>query len=72
MAEDGATYRSNLLRLWRENAANAPWRASLESITQESEPRHFPNLESLVTFLLAELDTKPAAPTSSGQADKDG
>jgi len=71
MAEDGATYRSYLLRLWRENVTNAPWRASLESITQESEPRHFPNLESLVTFLLAELDTNLAPPASGGQADQD-
>jgi hypothetical protein len=44
----------------------------LESITQESEPRHFPNLESLVTFLLAELDINPAPPGSGGQVDQDG
>ncbi len=72
MVEDGATYRSYLLRLWRENVADAAWRASLESITQESEPRHFPDLESLVTFLLAELETNPVAPASSSQVDQDG
>ena len=68
MAEGRPTYKSYLLRLWREGATDAPWRASLESITQEDQgPRHFPNLESLVAFLLAELDTERASPASGGQ-----
>jgi hypothetical protein len=53
MAEGGPTYKSYLLRLWRQDAEDAPWRASLESITQqEDRPRHFPDAESLIAFLL--------------------
>jgi hypothetical protein len=69
MTEGRPTYKSYLLRLRREGATDAPWRASLESITQQDQqPRHFPNLESLVAYLLAELDTKQALPASGGQA----
>jgi hypothetical protein len=72
MAEGGPTYRSYLLRLYREAAIDASWRASLESITQDDKPHHFPDLESLVAFLLAELDSKRAPPASGGQADAGG
>ncbi len=58
MTEGGPKYKSYLLRLWREEDVSAPWRASLKSVTQEeAEPRHFPDLESLVDFLFAELGT---------------
>jgi hypothetical protein len=70
MAEGGPTYKSYLLRLWREDAAHAPWRASLESITQEDERRHFPDLESLVTFLLAELGASRPASTAGNARDQ--
>jgi len=52
-------YRSFLLRLWSrpEDGARGTWYASLESpLTQEQ--RHFPDLESLFTFL--RLVTAPA------------
>ena len=72
MAEGGPTYKSYLLRLWREDTASASWRASLESITQESELHHFPDLGSLVAFLLDELGTGRSPPVAQGQADEDG
>jgi hypothetical protein len=73
MAEDGPTYKSFLLRLWQEDTADAPWRASLERITQrEEKPHHFPDVESLITFLLAELNTKQAPPAFGYETDEDG
>lgn len=71
MAEGGPTYKSYLLRLWRKDNASASWRASLESITQEDEPHHFPDLGSLVTFLLNELGNGLTPPGAGGQADED-
>jgi hypothetical protein len=71
MAEGGPTYRSYLLRLWREDSTSASWRASLESVTQEGEPHHFPDLGSLVAFLLDELGTDLAPPGAGGPADDD-
>jgi hypothetical protein len=66
MAEGRPTYKSYLLRLWREDAAHASWRASLESITQGDERRHFPDVDSLVAFLLAELGaSRPASSAGS-------
>ena len=71
MAEGGPTYKSYLLRLWRQDAEDAPWRASLESITQqEDRPRHFPDAESLIAFLLAELESSQSPPATGGLADK--
>ena len=72
MAEGGPTYKSYLLRLWRQDAEDAPWRASLECITQEDRPHHFPDAESLIAFLLAELNTKQAPPASGDQRDERG
>jgi hypothetical protein len=71
MTEVGSTYKSYLLRLWREDSVSASWRASLESVTHEGEPHHFPDLGSLVAFLLDELGTDLAPPGASGQADDD-
>ena len=71
MAEGGPTYKSYLLRLWREDSASASWRASLESITQEAEPHHFPDLGSLVAFLLVELGSGLTPRGAAGQADED-
>lgn len=67
MAEGGATYKSYLLRLWRGDSASAPWRASLKSVTGGGAPRNFPDLESLVAFLLEELENGPA-PSAVGNA----
>ena len=71
MAEGGPTYKSYLLRLWREDSASASWRASLESITQEGEPHHFPDLGGLVAFLLDELGAGLPPPGADGQVDED-
>jgi hypothetical protein len=60
-------YRSFLLRLWSrpEEDKSGTWYASLESpLTQEQ--RHFPDLESLFTFL--RLVTAPAPPTDQTPA----
>jgi hypothetical protein len=57
--------------LWREDNASASWRASLESITREGEPHHFPDLESLVAHLLDDLGTGLASQGADGQADED-
>ncbi len=70
MAEGGPTYKSYLLRLWRQDAEDAPWRASLECITQEDRPRHFPDAESLIAFLLAELETSQSPPATGGLVDE--
>ena len=72
MAEGGPTYKSYLLRLWREDSASASWRASLESITQEAEPHHFPDLGSLVAFLLDEVGPGRSPPVARGQVDENG
>ena len=71
MSEGGPTYKSYLLRLWRDDSASASWRASLESITQKGEPHHFPDLGSLVAFLLDELGTGRLPPVARGQVDED-
>jgi len=46
-----AVYRSYLLRLWRDDAAGAPWRAMLESVTAHGERYHFPSLHCMFAFL---------------------
>ena len=52
------SYRSYLLRLWRESEYGA-WRASLESVTT-GERRGFPNLPSLIAYLQAECQAVAA------------
>ena len=58
-------YRSFLLRLWSrsEDGKSGTWHASLES-PLPPEQRHFPDLESLFTFL--RMVTTPA-PTPDQQ-----
>jgi hypothetical protein len=47
--------QSFLLRLWREQA-DAPLRATLISVTQPAEQRHFATLEALHAFLRTQAD----------------
>jgi hypothetical protein len=54
LSGEGVTYRSYLLRLWREDP-RAAWRASLQS-TASSEVRKFAGVEQLWAFLVAELE----------------
>lgn len=51
---DKSTYRSYLLRLWRDNTL-APWRASLQPPGQ-AESFAFADLESLFAFLRGQAD----------------
>ena len=48
-------YKSYLLRLWRDDAPEAVWRASMQSIADPTEQRHFADLDSLVAFLLTHV-----------------
>lgn len=57
MAEKQTRYKSFLLRLWREGeASDNPWRATLEPISEKREQCHFPDMESLLLYLLAETE----------------
>lgn len=59
MADEKATYRSYLLRLWREETNHGiAWRASLES-AQTGEQLHFASLHELIAFLLAQTAGPP-------------
>ena len=53
MLEIKTTYRSYLLRLWREDANGASWRAMLENIADPGQRCYFKDLESLAAYLLA-------------------
>lgn len=61
MSDNGPTYKSYLLRLFRD-ASDAPWRATLVSITGAGKPRHFADLESLAAYLLAEFEARDPPP----------
>ncbi|MEJ2559722.1 MAG: hypothetical protein P8186_26600 [Anaerolineae bacterium] len=64
MSNNGSTYKSYLLRLFRA-APGAPWRATLKSISGAGEPRHFPDLESLAAYLLAEFEPPEGPPPAA-------
>jgi hypothetical protein len=54
-AQKQSTYRSYLLRLWREGHNRQPlWRASLES-AQSREVYHFASVEALFAFLRQQI-----------------
>ena len=55
-AEAGEDYRSYLLRLWREDGGQQPWRASLESAIT-GERRGFASLDALFRFLRQQTGT---------------
>jgi hypothetical protein len=57
-ASSSVVYQSYLLRMWREDSAQKPWRMMLESITEPGERQHFSDLESLFAFLRARLEPK--------------
>jgi hypothetical protein len=59
MSEIRTTYRSFLLRLWREDQSGAAWRAMLESTTNPGQRRYFKDLESLTAYLLAWVGDDP-------------
>ena len=61
MSNNGSTYKSYLLRLFRA-APGAPWRATLKSISGTGEPRHFADVESLAAYLLAEFEARGPPP----------
>ena len=46
------TYRSYLLRLWREGDHDEAWRATLQSVTVPDERLSFPDLDGLIAYLL--------------------
>lgn len=52
-ADELATYRSYLLRLWREDQASEPWRASLQSAAT-GERQGFANLDTLFDYIRRE------------------
>jgi hypothetical protein len=56
--EGPATYRSYLLRLWRESPEGEPWRASLQSAI--SGERHgFADLDGLFDFIRCQTEATP-------------
>ena len=54
---EGSTYRSYLLRLWRDNP-RAPWQASLQSTATE-QIYYFVDVDQMWAFLKAKLGTDP-------------
>jgi hypothetical protein len=51
-----AVYKSYLLRVWRDVTPGARWRATLECVTVPQERQNFPDVDSLVAFLLATFE----------------
>ena len=49
------TYRSYLLRLWREGQAGEPWRASLQSAATE-ERQGFASLDELFGYIRSQVE----------------
>ena len=56
--EEPLTYRSYLLRLWREGPAGEPWRASLQSAVT-GERLGFASLDDLFGFIRSQIETAP-------------
>ncbi len=52
------TYRSYLLRLWREGQAGEPWRASLQSAVT-GERQGFASLDDLFGFIRSQVEPTP-------------
>ena len=61
MSNNGPTYKSYLLRLFRDTPG-ASWRATLKSISGAGEQHHFADLESLAAYLLAEFEARGTPP----------
>jgi len=60
MPKPGNTYRSYLLRLWRDDQLDSAWRAMLENIADPARRHYFKDVESLVAFLLTQQETPPS------------
>lgn len=52
------TYRSYLLRLWREEQAGEPWRASLQSVAT-GERQGFASLDDLFGYIRSQVKATP-------------
>ena len=67
MSNNGPTYQSYLLRLFRDTPG-ASWRATLKSISGAGEQHHFADLEGLAAYLLAEFEARgPPSPTATSK-----
>jgi hypothetical protein len=62
--KEQVTYRSYLLRLWRDGE-QAPWRASLQS-TRTGSVHRFSDLMALWAFLETQLDTNQDCSDAGG------
>jgi hypothetical protein len=60
------TYRSYLLRLWREGLAGEPWRASLQSAVT-GERQGFASLDDLFGFIRSQVEAAPDQYQDAGQ-----
>ena len=58
MPKPKTTYRSYLLRLWREEEAGIAWRVMLESVTNPGQRHYFKDLESLKNYLFTQQDAE--------------
>ena len=52
------TYRSYLLRMWREGQADEPWRASLQSAVT-GERQGFASLDDLFGYIRSQVEATP-------------
>lgn len=66
------TYRSYLLRLWREEQAGEPWRASLQSVAT-GERQGFASLDGLFDFIRREaVSDRTGSPRKDYQSCRKG
>lgn len=56
--DEPPTYRSYLLRLWREGQAGEPWRASLQSAVS-GERQGFASLDDLFGYIRSQVEAAP-------------
>jgi len=59
MPEIKNSYRSYLLRLWREDESGASWRVMLENVKEPSERHYFKDIESLMAYMMRLKDEEP-------------
>jgi hypothetical protein len=52
MSEIRTTYRSYVLRLWREDESGTGWRAMLVSVVEPERQHYFKDIESLTAYLM--------------------
>jgi len=56
-----ATHKSYVLRVWREGVSYRFWRATLHSVSDSTDHHNFPDLDSLVIFLLSQFRSGASA-----------